>query len=123
VQGHKDLEVWQKAMDLVIDIYKLTASFPSKEVYGLARQMQRAAVSIPSNIAEGHGLKQTQAYLRHLAIANGSLTELETQIEIADRLGYLSVGGRPVIEKAHEVGRMLSGLRRSLRSRLAEPES
>ena len=123
VQGHKDLEVWQKAMDLVIDIYKLTASFPSKEVYGLASQMQRAAVSIPSNIAEGHGLKQTQAYLRHLAIANGSLTELETQLEIAERLGYLSVEGRPIIQKAHEVGRMLSGLRKSLRSRLAEPES
>jgi four helix bundle protein len=123
VQGHKDLEVWQKAMDLVIDIYKLTALFPSKEVYGLASQMQRAAVSIPSNIAEGHGLKQTQAYLRHLAIANGSLTELETQLEIADRLGYLSVEGRPIIQKAHEVGRMLSGLRKSLRSRLAEPES
>jgi four helix bundle protein len=123
VQGHKDLEVWQKAMDLVIDIYKLTALFPSKEVYGLASQMQRAAVSIPSNIAEGHGLKQTQAYLRHLAIANGSLTELETQLEIADRLGYLSVEGRPIIQKAHEVGRMLSGLRKSLRARLAEPES
>jgi four helix bundle protein len=123
VQGHKDLEVWQKAMDLVIDIYKLPASFPSKEVYGLASQMQRAAVSIPSNIAEGHGLKQTQAYLRHLAIANGSLTELETQLEIAERLGYLSVEGRPIIQKAHEVGRMLSGLRKSLRSRLAEPES
>ena len=123
MQGHKDLEVWQKAMDLVIDIYKLPASFPSKEVYGLASQMQRAAVSIPSNIAEGHGLKQTQAYLRHLAIANGSLTELETQLEIAERLGYLSVEGRPIIQKAHEVGRMLSGLRKSLRSRLAEPES
>jgi len=123
VQGHKDLEVWQKAMDLVIDIYRLPASFPSKEVYGLASQMQRAAVSIPSNIAEGHGLKQTQAYLRHLAIANGSLTELETQLEIAERLGYLSVEGRPIIQKAHEVGRMLSGLRKSLRSRLAEPES
>lgn len=123
MQGHKDLEVWQKAMDLVIDIYKLTASFPRKEVYGFASQMQRAAVSIPSNIAEGHGLKQTQAYLRHLAIANGSLTELETQLEIADRLGYLSVEGRPIIQKAHEVGRMLSGLRKSLWSRLAEPES
>jgi len=123
VQGHKDLEVWQKAMDLVIDIYKLTGSFPSKEIYGLPSQMQRAAVSIPSNIAEGHGLKQTQAYLRHLAIANGSLTELETQLEIAERLGYFSVEGRPVIQRAHEVGRMLSGLRKSLRSRLAEPES
>ncbi len=77
-------------MDLVLDIYKLTASFPKTEVYGLASQMQRTAVSIPSNIAEGHGLKQTRAYARHLAIANGSLTELETQLEIANRLGYLT---------------------------------
>ena len=78
MQGHADLQVWQKAMDLVIAVYRLTDSFPKREVYGLASQMQRAAVSIPSNIAEGHGLKQTQAYLRHLAIANGSLAELET---------------------------------------------
>jgi hypothetical protein len=72
------LIVWQKAMDLVVAIYKITQSFPKTEVYGLASQMQRAAVSVPSNIAEGHGLKQTQAYARHLAIANGSLTELDT---------------------------------------------
>ena len=123
MQGHKDLEVWQKAMDLVIAIYKLAASFPRKEVYGLASQMQRAAVSIPSNIAEGHGLKQTQAYLRHLAIANGSLTEPETQLEITDRLGYLTSENRPLIEKAHEIGRMLAGLRKSLQSRLSGPES
>ena len=90
MQGHKDLIVWQKAMDLVIAVYKLTRGFPKSEVYGLASQTQRAAISIPSNIAEGQGLKQTQAYGRHLAIANGSLAELETQIEIADRLGYLS---------------------------------
>ena len=89
MQGHKDLIVWQKAMDLVIAVYKLTRGFPKSEVYGLASQMQRAAISIPSNIAEGQGLKQTQAYGRHLAIANGSLAELETQIEIADRPSWL----------------------------------
>jgi four helix bundle protein len=110
-------------MDLVIAVYKLTASFPRMEVYGLASQMQRAAVSIPSNIAEGHGLKQTQAYLRHLAIANGSLTELETQLEIASRLGYLDEESCPLIEKPHEVGRMLAGLRKSLQSRWLGPES
>ena len=123
MQGHKDLEVWQKSMDLVVAIYKLTSSFPKTEIYGLASQMRRAAVSIPSNIAEGHGLKQTQAFLRHPAIANGSLTELETQLEIANRLGYLDVGSGSLIEKAHEIGRMLSGLRKSLQSRLREPES
>ena len=121
MQGHKDLQVWQKAMDLVIAVYKLTATFPKNEVYGLAAQMQRAAVSVPSNIAEGNGLKQTQAYLRHLAIANGSLSELETQLEIATRLGYVAPESCVLIEKAHEVGRMLAGLRRSLQSRLHEP--
>ena len=122
MQGHKELIVWQKAMDLVVAIYKLTSSFPKSEVYGLASQMQRAAVSVPSNIAEGHGLKQTQAYARHLAIANGSLTELETQIEIARRLGYLTAENESVINQAGGVGRMLAGLRRSLQSRLAGPD-
>ena len=118
MHGHQDLEVWQKAMDLVISIYRLTAIFPKSEVYGLASQMRRAAVSVPSNIAEGHGLKQTQAYLRHLAIANGSLAELETQLEIANRLGYIAKGSDQIMEQAHEVGRMLTGLRKSLQSRL-----
>lgn len=126
MREHKDLIVWQKAMDLVVAVYKLTGAFPKSEVYGLASQMQRAAVSIPSNIAEGQGLKQTQAYLRHLAIANGSLTELETQLEIARRLGYLVVANNSIIEQAGEVGRMLAGLRRSLqpesRIRSAEPQ-
>jgi four helix bundle protein len=68
MQGHKDLVVWQKAMDRVTAIYKLTGAFPKEELYGLTSQMRRAAVSIPSNIAEGHALKQTQAYSRHLAV-------------------------------------------------------
>jgi four helix bundle protein len=89
MQGHKELIVWQKAMHLVVAVYKLTKCFPKTEIYGLASQIQRAAVSVPSNIAEGHALKQTQAYTRHLAIANGSLAELETQLDIANRLGYL----------------------------------
>jgi four helix bundle protein len=123
MQGHKELVVWQKAMDLVVAIYKITQSFPKTEVHGLAGQMERAAVSVPSNIAEGHGLKQTQAYARHLAIANGSLTELETQLEIARRLGYLTAESQSVLNQAGEVGRMLAGLRRSLQSRLESPES
>ena len=123
MQGHKELVVWQKAMDLVVAVYGITKTFPRSEIYGLASQMQRAAVSVPSNIAEGHGLKQTQAYARHLAIANGSLTELETQLEIARRLGYLSAENESVINQAGEVGRMLAGLRRSLQSRLSGPES
>jgi len=123
MQGHRDLIVWQKAMELVLAVYKLSKSFPKTETYGLASQIQRAAVSIPPNIAEGHGLKQTQACARHLAIASGSVAELETQLEIADRLGYLSAERRQVIDQDSEVGRMLWGLRRSLQSRLAAPES
>ena len=123
MQGHQDLKVWQKAMGLVTAVYKLTTSFPKNETYGLASQMQRAAVSVPSNIAEGHGLKQTQAYLRHLAIANGSLAELETQLEIAARLGYSSTEVKVLIEMASEVGRMLAGLRRSLQPRRDAHES
>ena len=123
MQGHKELIVWQKAKHLVVAVYKLTKCFPKTEIYGLASQIQRAAVSVPSNIAEGHALKQTQAYTRHLAIANGSLAELETQLEIANRLGYLSPESRQVIDQASEVGRMLWGLRRSLQSRHGVAES
>jgi len=123
MQGHQDLKVWQKAMGLVTAVYKLTTSFPKNETYGLASQMQRAAVSVPSNIAEGHGLKQTQAYLRHLAIANGSLAELETQLEIAQRLGYIVAQDKSLMSQDNEVGRMLAGLRRSLQCRLDKPES
>jgi four helix bundle protein len=122
MQGYRDLMVWQKSMDLVLDIYRITGGFPKNELYGLVSQMQRAAVSIPSNIAEGHGLKQTQAYLRHLAIAGGSLAELETQLEIATRLGYLAERDKELNQQANEVGRMLAGLRRSLKSRQNESE-
>jgi four helix bundle protein len=123
MQGYKELIVWQKAMDLVVATYRITQAFPRTEVYGLASQMQRAAVSVPSNIADGHGLKQTQAYSRHIAIASGSLAELEPQLEISDRLGYLPSDERPVIAQANEVGRMLAGLRQSLRSKDLNPKS
>ena len=116
MQGHSDLLVWQKAMDLVTVIYQLTQTLPKEELYGLTSQIQKAAVSIPSNIAEGHALKQTLAYLRHLAIARGSLAEIQTQLEIADRLGYLRPENRKVLDQAEEVGRMLAGLRRSLKA-------
>jgi len=119
MRGYKDLLVWQKAMELVVAIYRVTQSFHKSETYGLAGQMQRAAISVPSNIAEGHGLKQTQAYVRHVAIASGSLAELETQLEISERLGYLTQQENVrVSEQANEVGRMLAGLRRSLQSKV-----
>ena len=118
MQGYRELLVWQKAMHLVTDIYRITRAFPKSETYGLANQMQRAAVSIPSNIAEGHSLKHTKAYLRHLAIASGSLSELETQLDISQRLGYLPEKERAVITQANEIGKMLSGLRQSLQANL-----
>jgi four helix bundle protein len=103
-------------MNLVEQVYRITKQFPKHEVFGLAAQMQRAAVSVPSNIAEGQALKQTHAYARHLAIASGSLAELETQLEIAGRLGYVKEEHLSVTENVNEVGRMLTGLRRSLLS-------
>ena len=117
MQGHKDLMVWQKGMDLVEATYQLTKGFPQTEAYGLSAQMRRALVSIPSNIAVGHALKQTQAYARHLAIAGGSLAELQTQLEIAKRLGYIGPDSASVVQLAEEVARMLAGLRRSLKDR------
>jgi four helix bundle protein len=89
IKSHKDLKVWQESMDLVIQIYKLAENFPKHEVYGLSSQIRRAAVSIPSNIAEGAGRKGENEFTRFLYIALGSLSELETQLEISHRLGYI----------------------------------
>lgn len=77
-------------MDIVVEIYNITRSFPKHEVYGLASQLQRAAVSVPSNIAEGHTREHSKEYLNHLSVAQGSLAELQTQLEIAARLDYVS---------------------------------
>jgi len=86
--SYRDLKVWQKAMDLVVRIYELTRSFPQNEVYGLTSQLRRAAVSVPSNIAEGKG-RSDKDFSRFLLQARGSVWELETQVEIANRLRYL----------------------------------
>lgn len=115
---YSDLVVWQKAMDLVEEIYKLTATFPSDERFGLSSQLQRAVVSIPSNIAEGHGRKSTAVYLNHLSIAIGSLMEVETQVQIAGRLDYLAKRKmNDLLSNTGELGKMLNGLRNSLISR------
>jgi four helix bundle protein len=115
IRDHRDLLVWQKAMELVVESYRLTAGFPKHEQFGLTSQLRRAAISIPSNIAEGHGRSATKAYLNHLSIACGSLKELETQLLIAHRLNYVAGDDiAPAVSLATEVGRMLAGLRRSL---------
>lgn len=90
IRSYKDLIVWQKSMDLVIEIYKLTRQFPKSETYGISQQMQRAAVSIPSNIAEGYKRNHLPEYIQFLSIANGSGGELETQLELCKRLPELT---------------------------------
>jgi len=118
VQGYQDLQVWQKAMDLVLEAYRVAGNLPKAEQFGLTSQMQRAAVSIPANIAEGHGRSATSAFLNHLSIAHGSLVELETHVQIADRLGYLEGADlQSFLPRTQEVGRMLRGLIRSLRTK------
>ena len=106
IKGYRDLVVWQRAMDLVTATYRLTAAFPRDEGYGLAQQLKRAAVSVPSNVAEGHGRDHLGDYLHHLSVANGSLMELETQLMIAGRLGYRSREAEErILAHAAEVGR------------------
>ena len=114
-KSYRDLEVWQKAMDLVVDCYQITKRFPKSEIYGLASQMQRAAVSIPTNIAEGRERQYTREFLQYLSIAYGSLAELETLVQIAERLNYLDVNQlKQILDNTAELGRMPNGLRRSL---------
>jgi len=91
LKSFRDLRVWQLAMELVEITYRLTKNFPKDEMYGLTSQVQRAAVSVPSNIAEGHTREHTREFLHHLSIAQASLAELETQLEIGARLKYLSI--------------------------------
>src|ERR1700722_14992428 len=89
IQSFRDLRVWQRGMEVVESVYRATQSFPKQELYGLTSQLRRAAVSIPANIAEGHCRQHIKEYLNFLSIAQGSIAELETEIEIAGRLNYL----------------------------------
>jgi len=112
MQGHRDLVACQRAMELVTEIYRVTRSFPKDELYGLVSQLRRAAVSVPSNLAEGHGRNSRKEFHHFIGQARGSLAEVETQVEIAKNLGFL----RPdctseLLMKIAEVGRMLTGLR------------
>lgn len=115
LNNYRDLLIWQKAMDLVVRCYKLSRVLPPEEKYGLCSQLQRAAVSIPANIAEGHGRNSTKPFLNHLSIAMGSLKELETHVLIAEKLQYVNEHQiSKLIEDCTELGKMISGLRRSL---------
>jgi len=118
VRSYRDLLVWQKAVDLVADCYGVAKQLPRSEIYGLVTQLQRAAVSIPANIAEGHGREHLGDYLHHLSIANGSLMELETHILIAQRLDYLGANDvEHILSLSGELSRMLTGLTKKLSAR------
>src|SRR5476649_2593013 len=109
MKHYKDLLVWQKAIALVTQVYVVMRGFPREELYGLTSQIRRAAVSVPSNIAEGQGRRTAGEFRQFLGIAKGSLAELDTQLLIAQNLRYLT-DPNPVLEQLCEVGRMLSGL-------------
>ena len=107
---HKDLEVWKRAIDFVVSIYKLTETFPKEERYGLTAQMRDSAVSIPSNIAEGAGRNSNKEYIRFLYISLGSASELETQLIISDKLNYIKKNKDFYFTEIVEIIRMLHGL-------------
>ncbi|RMH69069.1 MAG: four helix bundle protein [Gemmatimonadetes bacterium] len=111
MQSYRELKVWQNAIELVNQIYVLTRTFPKSEVFGLAGQLRRAAVSIPSNIAEGWGRATTTDYIRFLRIARGSRYEVETQVVIARNLSYLNGEEyQHLVNTIAEIGKMLNGL-------------
>ena len=116
----RDLRVWQDAMRLTSEIYRATANFPKHETYGLTQQIRRAAVSVPSNIAEGKGHHSDKEFVHFLLHARGSLLELETQLMIAEQLQYLpGPQGESLLAMAETVGRALSGLINAMGSRAA----
>lgn len=115
LHSYKDLVAWQKARELVREIYRHTEGFPSHEIYGLTSQLRRAAVSIPSNIAEGQGRLTVGEFKQFIGHAKGSVFELETQVLISCDLGYLSCeAAQELVNRVQEVGRILSGLLASL---------
>ena len=118
VQSFRDLLVWQRAIQLCVSIYRLTHDFPREELYGLTSQIRRSAVSVPSNIAEGHGRLGTGEYRQFLGIARGSNFELQTQIEIARALSF---GDPKLLDDAeslsHEIGKMIYGVLEGIKLR------
>ena len=117
-RAHRELDVWKRSMEFVKDIYQVTEAFPNAEIYGLTSQMRRAAVSIPSNLAEGAARKGSKEFKQYLNIAQGSISELDTQIELASMLNYIdSKIYDTLMEKLSTISKMLFGLSRSLSER------
>jgi four helix bundle protein len=118
VKGFEDLVVWQRGMQLVKEVYLISRDFPTEERFGLTSQMRRAAISVPSNIAEGHERHTTREFVRFVSHAEGSLGEIRTQLRIAVDLQYCSDDATsPIFELMDEVRRMLNGLRRTLNAK------
>jgi four helix bundle protein len=118
ISSFEDLFVWQRSMALVQEVYRVTGQFPSDERYGLTAQLRRSSISVPSNIAEGHECGSTRGFMRHLAIAEGSLAEARTQLRIGSTLAYCSPAEiEPILIEMNEIKRMLYALRRSLHER------
>lgn len=118
MKSFRDLRVWQAAMELVEKIYRLTQKFPNHEVYGLTNQLRRAAVSIPSNIAEGHAREHTKEFLNFLSVTQGSLAELQTQVEIASRLGYAAQSAiSELLDDSVSLSKQLYALRNAVEKR------
>jgi len=111
MRPHEKLDVWKKAVDFVVAVYKTTESFPKDERFGLTSQLRRAAVSIPANIAEGAGRKSSKEFAHFLSNSQGSASEVETELLIASRLNYVGEGNYLVLRSSlDEIGRMLTGL-------------
>ena len=109
IKSYRELNVWQKAMDFAVHVYKVQQGFPSEERYGLCDQLRRAVVSIPSNIAEGRGRETAKDFSHFLTLARGSLNEVSTQLELAARLGYLD-SGSGLYEESQEIRKMLNAM-------------
>jgi four helix bundle protein len=111
INSYKDLIVWQRGMDLVETVYQITAKLPASEQWGLISQTRRAAVSVPSNIAEGYGRQATGEYRHHLSIGRASLLELETQVLLCHRLKYVTeADSKPILEEIDAISKMLASL-------------
>jgi len=115
-ESYRDLIAWRKAMQFVLEIYRATRAFPRDELYGLTNQLRRAAVSVPSNIAEGQARYSPKEFRHFLSLSRGSLVEIETQLMIAQSLGYLSAKqSRKLLDEAAKLGRILNGLIASIK--------
>jgi four helix bundle protein len=118
-KSHKDLILWQKALDLAVAVHEASAVFPRAEMFGLVSQIRRAAVSIPSNIAEGSARRSTREFIAYLHIARGSMAEVETQLLLAQRIGYVNDERREALQlRLDEVGRIMNAVITGLRRRL-----